>query len=216
MTTKYTRVLIVDDHVLVLQGLQQILEPECQVVGTVKHGQELLQKVQDVRPDIVLLDKQMSDGDGFTLARELKNHHPLIKIIFVTMHDDPTTITEAFQIGAKGYVLKQSVGTELIEAIQVVSRNRRYISPHIPDDLRETILAKTEGMPIEGLSGRLTPHQKKVLGLIAEGYTAKEIASLLNISLSTVAFHKGNIMKELGVRTTAELTRYAMAHGFTS
>ncbi|MDT7043718.1 response regulator transcription factor [Candidatus Nitronereus thalassa] len=216
MTTKYTRVLIVDDHVLVLQGLQQLLDAECDVVGTSTNGRDFLRKAQELQPDIVLLDKQMPDGDGFAFARELKAQQPLVKIVFVTMHEDPTIITEAFQLGAMGYVLKQSVGSELVRAIQEVSRSRYYMSPQISEEVRETILAKTEGIPLEELSGRLTQKQRRVLGLIAEGYTAKEIGSTLKISASTVAFHKSNIMQALGVKTAAELTKYAVTHGITS
>jgi len=216
MTMKYTKIVIADDHLLVLQGFQQLLESEYHVVGTVQTGGDLLQKVEELHPDLVLLDIQMPDTDGFEIARKLKKQFPLLKIIFVTMRDEPTSIVEAFNVGAMGYVLKQSVTSDLVMAIQEVLQNRYYISALVPEEIRETILSKIKGMPIEGFSGRLTPQQREVLRLVAQGFTAKDIGSTLNITVSTVAFHKSNIMEKLGVKTKAELTKYAVAQGIAS
>lgn len=210
------RLLLVDDHELVLQGLQQLLCNDFQIVGTTRKGENVISLAHDLMPDCLLLDISIGNINGFEMARQLKKTLPQIKLILVTMHSEPTFVREAFDIGVHGYVLKQSATSELIGAIHEVMANRYYISPHLPQEVREKVQLIAEGIPTHDLSGRLTDQQKNVLKLVAQGYTSKEISQSLNISLSTVAFHKANIMEALGIRNSADLTKYAIAQGFSA
>ena len=210
------RILLADDHAIVLQGFQRLLEGKYSVIGLVSQGAEVVEKARILKPDCVLLDISIGKPNGFDIARRLKSLLPKTKIIFVTMHAEPIFVKEAFQIGVDGYILKQSAASELLEAICQVMRNHRYISPHLPEEVREVAEAVAEGMPVQEYSGRLTEQQQKVLGLLAKGYSSKKIGKTLGISLSTIAFHKTNIMRALGVKTSAELTKYAVSAGFVS
>jgi DNA-binding NarL/FixJ family response regulator len=138
---------------------------------------------------------------------------PDAKIIFLTMHSDPTYAREAFRVGASGYLLKRSAASELVEAISVVLRGQLYVTPLFPAELLRPLGKDLRQLASE--AGQLTPRQREVLQLVAEGHTAKEIAALLRISTKTVDFHKGRIMDRLGLRTASELTKYAVAHGVT-
>jgi DNA-binding NarL/FixJ family response regulator len=209
-------ILLVDDHEIVLQGLQQLLDDDFQIVGTARKGTEVIPLAQELKPDCVLLDISIGGLDGFDIARELKTCLPQIKLIFVTMHSEPTFVREAFHIGVHGYVLKQSATSELIGAIHQVLANRFYVSPYFPREVQEKVQLIAEGIPTHDLSGRLTNQQKNVLKLVAKGYSSQDIAKNLGISPSTVAFHKSNIMEALGIHNAADLTKYAIAQGFAS
>lgn len=213
---KQARVLLADDHVLVLEGFRRLLEEEFSVAGTAENGQELLDKARSVRPDVVLLDISMPKMNGLDAARQLKKMIPNVKIIFVTMLSEPTYVTEAFRLGASGFVLKQSAASELVTSVEQVLKNQRFISSHVASEVRDSVLLHPHGGPPEGFSGNLTRRQREVLELLAKGYTTKDIARSLAISAKTVEFHKGKIMHELGIHTPAELTKYAVAHGISS
>lgn len=210
------RLLLVDDHELVLQGLQRLLCDDFQIVGTTDQGAEVVSLAYDLMPDCLLLDISIGNTNGFDTARQLKKALPQVKLIFVTMHSEPTLVREAFHIGVNGYVLKQSAASELIGAIHEVMANRYYISPYFPQEVRETIQLIAEGIPTQDLSGRLTDQQKNVLKLVAKGCSSKEISQILNISLNTVSFHKSNIMEALGIHNSADLTKYAIVRGLAS
>ncbi|MEX5218741.1 MAG: response regulator transcription factor [Nitrospira sp.] len=208
------RILLIDDHALVLEGMRQLLETEFTVVGTGDSGQALLEMAPRLAPDVVLLDVSMPGLNGFEAAQRLKQLVPNVKIIFVTMMTEPVYISEAFRRGAHGYVLKQCAAAELVSAIRVVLSNRRYVSPQVAPEVREIV--EHQWMRPEGFTGRLTDRQVEVLRLLASGYAAKEIARSLNVSLKTVEFHKANITKKLGLKTASDLTKYAIAQGLTS
>ncbi|MGE0274280.1 MAG: response regulator [Nitrospiraceae bacterium] len=208
------RILLIDDHALVLEGMRQLLETEFTVVGTGDSGQALLEMAPRLAPDVVLLDVSMPGLNGFEAAQRLKQLVPSIKIIFVTMMTEPVYISEAFRRGAHGYVLKQCAAAELVSAIRVVLSNRRYVSPQVAPEVREIV--EHQWMRPEGFTGRLTDRQVEVLRLLASGYAAKEIARSLKVSLKTVEFHKANITKKLGLKTASDLTKYAIAQGLTS
>jgi DNA-binding NarL/FixJ family response regulator len=210
------KIFIADDHAIVLHGLQQLVNERYPVVGVTSHGEEVIQMACRLQPDCILLDISLGDINGFEVARELKSRQFQSKIIFVTMHTEPTFVKEAFLLGADGYVLKHSAASELFNAIELVTRHRRYISTHLPEEVREIAEGVAAGMPFQEYSGRLTGRQQKVLCLLAKGYSSKKIANDLSISLSTVAFHKTNIMRALGVHSSAELTKYAIRAGFVS
>jgi DNA-binding NarL/FixJ family response regulator len=208
------RILLIDDHALVLEGMRQLLESEFTVVGTGESGQALLEMAPRLAPDVVLLDISMPGLNGFEAAQRLKQLVPNVKIIFVTMMTEPVYISEAFRRGANGYVLKQCAAAELVSAIRMVLSNRRYVSPRIAPEVREIV--EHQWMRPEGFTNRLTDRQVEVLRLLASGYAAKEIARSLNVSLKTVEFHKSNITKKLGLKTASDLTKYAIAQGLTS
>jgi len=205
------RVLLVDDHTLVLDGFRKLLEDRCEVVGTAEDGRTLLRMAQELQPDIVTLDISMPQLNGVDAARKLKKILPRTKLIFVTMHADPAYVNEAFKAGASGYLLKRSAGSELLQAIQSVMDGKCYVTPLVAKGLVQSVI--TGGRPTVLKEKSLTERQREVLQLVAEGMTVKEIASALNLSPKTVEFHKSQIMMELDLHTTAELTRYALVHG---
>ena len=208
------RVLIADDHRLVVEGLVKILERECELVGIVSNGREMIAEAIERSPDVVLLDVAMPLLNGIEAARQMKRERPAIKIIFVTMQMNRDYVQEAFRAGASGYVLKQAAASELIVAIREVQVGRFFLSPMISDRFLGRQLTPGES-PVK-LFTNLTARQREVLQLVAEGRPAKEIAALLFISVKTVEFHKKHLMEELSVRNTAELIRYAVEHGWVS
>jgi DNA-binding NarL/FixJ family response regulator len=205
------RVLLVDDHTLVLDGFRKLLEDRCEIVGVAEDGRTLLRMAQELQPDIVTLDISMPQLNGVDAARKLKKILPRIKLIFVTMHADQAYVNEAFKAGAVGYLLKRSAGSELLQAIQSVMDGQCYVTPLVAKGLVQSVV--TGGRPAIQKEKSLTSRQREVLQLVAEGMTVKEIASALSLSPKTVEFHKSQIMTELDLHTTAELTKYALVHG---
>ena len=205
------RVLLVDDHTLVLDGFRKLLEDRCEIVGVAEDGRTLLRMAQELQPDIVTLDISMPQLNGVDAARKLKKILPQTKVIFVTMHADPAYVNEAFKAGASGYLLKRSAGSELLQAIQSVMDGQCYVTPLVAKGLVQSVV--TGGRPAIQKEKSLTSRQREVLQLVAEGMTVKEIASALSLSPKTVEFHKSQIMTELDLHTTAELTKYALVHG---
>lgn len=208
------RILLADDHTLVLEGLRKILEDDFDVIDTVEDGRALVEAAQRLEPDVIVLDISMPKLNGMDAARQLRKLLPRTKLIFLTMHGDPTYANEAFRAGASGYLLKRSAASELIQAIQAVLKNQCYMTPAITKDVLDSCFQPSAPSPIS--SGTLTPRQREVLQLVAEGKSTKEIATILNISIKTVEFHKSHIMRELDLHTIAELTKYAIAHGIVS
>lgn len=208
------RVLLADDHTLVLDGYRKLLEGVCDIVGAAEDGRTLLKLAHQCQPDIVTLDISMPHLNGIDTARKLRKDLPGTKIIFVTMHADQAYVTEAFKAGAKGYLLKRSAGSELVQAIHAVMGGHNYITPLIAKGLVQSAVGGRK--PSVAQKRSLTPRQREVLQLVAEGNTVKEIAAALDISPKTVEFHKTQLMDQLDLHTTAELTRYALAHGLIS
>ncbi|HAP42197.1 MAG: response regulator transcription factor [Nitrospira sp.] len=213
-TTPPPRVLLADDHTLVLEGFRRIVEQRCEVVGAVEDGRALLEAAVRLRPDLILLDISMPLLNGVDAGRQLKKLLPEAKLIFVTMHADPAYVSEAFKAGASAYLLKRSAARELDQAIEAVLKGQYFVTSLLTRELVTGLSSEDGGMFSQ--RQELTPRQREVLQLIAEGRTIKEIAALLNISPKTVEFHKAQIIFHLNLRTTAELTKYALAHGLTS
>lgn len=205
------RVLLADDHVLVLEGFRRILQEHYDLVGTVGDGYALLAAAKTVQPDIVILDISMPLLNGIDTAAQLKKICPTAKIIIVTMHAGADYVRSAFEAGASAYVLKGSAVDELEQAIRAVLGGHSYITPLITKELVDIYLSA----PSEKPKG-LTPRQREVLQFLAEGWTAKEIANLLHITSRTVEFHKGQILDQLKLKTTADLIKYALTHGIVN
>ncbi len=208
------RVLLADDHTLVLEGFKKLLEEHCQVVGSVEDGRSLLDVAKRLRPDIVVLDISMPQLNGLDAARRLRKIVPQARLIFVTVHADQDYVNQAFKAGASAYLLKRSAGSELRQAIDAVMKGNYYVTSLIAKHLVQSVISDTE--PDTGGEGRLPMRQREILQLVAEGRTLKEIASTLGLSPKTVEYHKSKLMEQLGLHTTAELTKYALAHGLTS
>ncbi len=207
------RVLLADDHTLVLEGFKKLLEEHCQVVGSVEDGRSLLDAAKRLRPDIVVLDISMPQLNGLDAARRLRKIVPHARLVFVTVHADPDYVNQAFKAGASAYLLKRSAGSELSLAIEAVKNGNYYVTSLIAKDLVQSAISETE--PSIGRQNRLPVRQREILQLVAEGLTLKEIASTLGLSPKTVEYHKSKLMEQLGLHTTAELTKYALAHGLT-
>jgi DNA-binding NarL/FixJ family response regulator len=213
---KKPRVLMADDHSLILAGLRKLVEIECEVVGTVEDGRSLVEAAQKLQPDLILLDISMPQLNGLEAARQLRVLAPESKLIFLTMHASPTYATEAFQAGASGYLLKRSAASELSLAIRSVLHGQHYLTPLITKDVLGSVLNPSSGEPGTPVPMALTPRQREVLQLVAEGRGTKAIATALKVSVKTVEFHKSRIMQQLDIHTTASLTKYAITHGITS
>lgn len=208
------RLLLADDHPLVLESMKQLLAPHFSIVGTAQTGQEVLDKAEKLHPDIVLLDANMPGMSGFEAARKLKSILPSVKIIFVTMLTEAIAVSEGFRAGAMGYVLKQDASDELHAAVKSVMANRRFVSTKLNTEVREAM--ECQWSRPEGFTTNLTDRQRQILSLLANGSSTKNIAKDLNISMKTVEFHKANITRKLGVRTTSDLIRVALASGMTA
>jgi len=208
------RVLLADDHTLVLEGFKKLLEEHSQVVGSAEDGRALLDAAKRLRPDIIVLDISMPKLNGLDAARRLRKIVPQARLIFVTVHADSDYVNQAFQAGASGYLLKRSAGSELLQAVQAVASGNYYITSLIAKDLVQSTLTGT--VPSMTDPNRLTMRQREILQLVAEGLTLKEIASTLGLSPKTVEYHKSKLMEQLSLHTTAELTKFALTHGLTS
>lgn len=208
------RVLLADDHTLVLDGFRRLLESEYELVGAVADGRAVLQAAINLKPDVVLMDISMPLLNGIDATRQLKQILPDTKVIFLTMHADSAYIVEGLRAGASGYLLKWSAEEELLGAIREVLQGRTYITTLVGQEVLD-MLRRPPGRTT-GDTGELTARQREILQLIAEGRAVKEMAAILQISAKTVEFHKYRVMMKLGIRTTAELTRYAIQHRLVS
>ncbi|MGA8669528.1 MAG: response regulator transcription factor [Terracidiphilus sp.] len=210
------RLLLADDHPLMLEGLTRLLADEFEIVGTATDGRALLAGAVRLEPDVVVVDVGMPRMNGIEAAGRIKQLLPATKIVFITQQIDPAYLHAAFAAGASGYVAKQSASTELIAAIQLALSGRYYVTPLVGGEAAEFSKLNSRQNPSEMFGAKLTPRQREVLQLVAEGKTSKEISVLLNISSKTVEFHRNALMDELGVRTVAELTRYAISRGIVN
>jgi DNA-binding NarL/FixJ family response regulator len=208
------RILLADDHRIVAEGLRSLLEPEFELIGIVEDGRALVDASEKLCPDVIIVDISMPLLNGIEAVRQIKKENKAIKVIFLTMHPDVTYAVSAMEAGAQGYVLKHSAPSELTTAVRQALRGKIYITPLLENEIMESLhMGSAERR--EG-SSHLTKRQREVLQLLAEGYLAKEIAAKLNISTRTVEYHKYQMMKDLGLKTTAELIRYAIRHHVVS
>jgi len=201
------RVLLADDHKLLAEACVKLLEPHFEVVGVVGDGRDLLERTPKLKPEIVVLDIGMPLMNGLEAAKALKKMQPGIKIIFLTSHEDPDLAAEAMRIGAAGYLLKTSAASELVKAIGEAIKGQRYITPSVTRGMEDLFIRDPE---LNRVSKDLTPRQREVLQLLAEGHPMKEVGYILKLSSRTVAFHKYRMMEHLGVKSSAELIQYAV------
>ena len=209
------RILVGDDHAILREGLVRLLEPEFDVMGTAGDGQSLVNEAKRIQPDVVIFDIGMPLLNGIEAASHIRGLAPGAKLVFLTQHSGKEYLVAAFRAGASGYVLKNSAASELLEAVREVLAGRCFLSADLRHRFGDLQSAES-GMRADFFGNALTSRQRQVLQLIAEGKSAKEIAYILEISPKTVEFHKSAIMDELGIRTTAELTRYAIEQGIVS
>jgi DNA-binding NarL/FixJ family response regulator len=209
------RILLADDHLIFLEGLRSLLEPEYEVIGMVEDGRSLVSEVQKMKPDIVVTDISMPQLNGIEATMQIKKIDPEIKVILLTMHGDTTYATRGFDAGASGYVMKNAATKELLTAIREAIRGRTYVTPLIAGDLLKSYREPGDIQPAD-IQAKLTPRQREVLQLLAEGMTTKEVADKLSISPRTVEFHKYKMMQQLNINTSAELIHYAIKHGIIS
>jgi DNA-binding NarL/FixJ family response regulator len=206
------RVLLADDHRLLREAFAELLRAECDVLGAVADGRALLELASELRPDIVVLDIAMPLLNGMDAARQLKRLMPDVRVIFLTVSEDADLAAEAFRVGAAGYLLKNSAASELLQAIHEVSEGRSYVTPLATQGLVDRL---QNPQPAKANS-ELSPRQREVLQLLAEGHTMKEIARLLKITPRTVAFHKYTMMEALGIKSSALLVQFALKQGLVS
>jgi two-component system response regulator NreC len=209
VSDRVVKILLADDHAIVRQGLKLILSahPDLEVVGEAANGREAVELANKLRPDLVLMDVQMPELNGIEATRQMVAANPRTRILVLSMHKEAVYVREILRAGARGYILKDAIDTELLNAVRSVANGDGYISPALSGSLNDK--AKDSGNPLDLLSGR----EREVLLLIADGKTNKEIAARLNLSVYTVDSHRGKIMEKLNLHSAGELVRFAMKQG---
>lgn len=203
------RVLLADDHGLLLDAFTRLLEPEFDVVGRATDGRALVRTAVALRPDVIVADVSMPELNGLEAARQVREALPRVRLVFLTVHEDAEVASAAFRAGASGFLVKSSAGAELSRAIRDALAGRRYLTPRVAGgDVRALPASASAASPVD----RLSPREREVLQLLAEGRSMKEIAARLAIAERTVAFHKYRLMDKLSLRTTAELVQLAVRH----
>lgn len=208
------RIVIADDHAIFRHGLRQVLEKQAslKVVAEAGDGETALQRIQEIRPEVALLDIDMPVRDGFSIARDLRDARLPVEVIFLTMHRDELHLNEALSLGIRGYVVKDGAAVEVVNCIQAVLVGETYISPalstHLLNRARRAVMLARERPPLALLS----PTERRVLALLAECQTSKEIASHLGVSVRTIENHRANISKKLEMHGTHALVKFAMQH----
>jgi DNA-binding NarL/FixJ family response regulator len=208
------RILLADDHRIVLEGLKNLLENQYEVIGMVEDGHTLVQEARRLKPDVIIADISMPSLNGIDAIRQIRKEGLNPKVIFLTMHNDAVYAKEALDMGVSGFVLKHSASSELLTAIQEALRGNTHISPAISQELLK--LYKGDKGGHESVLGTLSSRQREVLQLLAKGKSAKEIADMLNITARTVEFHKYSLMQHLNIKTSAELVHFAIKNGIVS
>ena len=204
------RILLADDHTMLLDAFRALLEPEFEVVGTATDGRMLIEEFSRLKPDVVVIDVGMPLLNGLDAGRQLKALQRSVKLIYLTMNPEPDLAREALRLGASGYVLKSSAASELKQAIQEALKGRSYITPLLTRDVVGSLIHQRPNR------ADLTMRQREVLQLLAEGRSMKEVGAILNLTARTVAFHKYRMMEQLRLKTTAELVQFAVKHGVVS
>lgn len=204
---KVPRVILADDHTILLEAFRTLLEPRCRVVAAVGDGNALLSEAQALKPDVIVVDISMPFLNGLEAVRQLRQKMPAVKFIFLTMNEDPDLAAEAMRSGASAYLLKSSASSELFRAIRDALKGKTYVTPRIARGMQESFARNPQGKPP---NKTLTPRQRQVIRLLAQGKSMKQVADVLNVTVRTVAFHKYQAMEILRLETTADLIQYAI------
>jgi DNA-binding NarL/FixJ family response regulator len=204
---KNPRIILADDHTILMDALKNMIQPEFEVVATCSDGRELIKAAAEFNPSIIVLDIGMPTMNGLSAGQRLKQMLPTVKLVYLTMNQDPDMASEAFRLGASAYLLKTSAGSELIRALREVARGGTYITPVMTEGMVGSFV---QNFKRRKNNNHLTLRQKEVLQLLAEGRSMKEAAFILNVSPRTVAFHKYTMMDHLNIKSSAELIEYAM------
>jgi len=212
---KKVKLLVADDHKIFRQGIKKLLEeePDLQVVGEAADGRETIKKATELKPDVILMDIAMANLNGLQATKQIKKILPDTKVIMVTMHKNEEYVLQSFQAGASGYILKEGAVEELVSAIRTIHQDKSFLSPAISKTLIDAYLRKMETGKTETPFDLLTDREREVLQLIAEGYTNREVAKSLFISVKTVEAHRAHIMQKLNIHEIARLVKYAIQKG---
>ena len=203
------RVVLADDHTILVEAFRKLLEPHCEIVAAVADGRALLETATQLKPDVIVADISMPLMNGLEAGLRLKELLPTMKLIFLTMNEDHDLAVEALRCGASGYLLKTSAASELIRAIQLALKGKSYVTPQIAKGMQKAFIHNPNPGP-KARAKTLTARQREVVQLLAEGKSMKEVASVLNVTPRTVAFHKYRIMEELNLKTNADLIQFAI------
>ena len=211
-------VLLAEDHTIVRKGIRSLLdaEPDLEVVGEAENGREALEKVEQLSPDIVLMDSTMPILNGLEATRQVRKRFPDVKVLVLTMHTNEEYILQFLQVGASGYLVKQTAPQELVSAIQAVHRGDCFLSPSISKTVIEEYVRQAKAAGTEDSYEKLTDREREVLQLITEGFSNREVAEQLHISVKTVGVHRINLMHKLNIHNMTELTKYALRKGVIS
>lgn len=207
------RLLLVDDHPILLEGLVRLLEPEHEICGQLTSGEALVAAVRDLDPDVVILDYQLPGTDAVQVLQELEDDARDVRVIVLTMHEDHETASRVLAAGASAYVIKRSASSELLTAIREVLEGRRFISDRVAEALKERQADQATAESEELVIRSLTPRQREIIKSLCAGEVAKQTASKLGVSRKTVEYHKYRVMRQLGCKSTAELIRFAVRRG---
>ena len=209
-TTNRARVLLADDHRIVAEGLKSLFEGEFEVAGVVEDGRELVEAARKLKPDVIVADISMPHLNGIEAMIQLKREDPQVKVVFLTMHQEPAYARRALQEGASGFVLKHSASSELSTALRAALKGKIYITPSLASEVLDSMRHPDDS---PDPASRLTPRQREILQLLVEGQSAKQIAATLSISARTVEFHKYQMMESLGIHNSAELIHFGIKSG---
>ena len=201
------RVMLADDHTILVEAFRKLLEPQYEVVGTVADGRALVETAPKLKPDVIVVDIAMPLMNGLEAGLRLKELMPSVKLIFLTMNEDPDLAVDAIHSGASGYLLKSSAASELMQAIQMALKGKSYVTPQMARGMQKSFI---KGPRPKTRAKSLTPRQREVVQLLAEGKSMKEVADVLKVTPRTVAFHKYQVMEELSHKTTADLIQFAI------
>jgi two-component system response regulator NreC len=212
---KKVKLMVADDHKIFRQGIKKLLEeePDLQVAGEAANGREAVKKATELKPDVILMDITMSTLNGLEATKQIKKVLPDVKVIMLTMHKNEEYVLQSFQAGASGYILKEGAVEELVSAIRSIHQDKSFLSPTISKTLIDAYLRKMETGKTETPFDLLTDREREVLQLIAEGYTNREVAKALFISVKTVEAHRAHIMQKLNIHDIAKLVKYAIQKG---
>ncbi len=209
-SVKKIRLLICDDHTLFCEGIKAMLrnEPNMEIVGEARDGRRAVELVKELKPDVLIMDVSMPDMNGFDATRRIREFDDSVKVLMLTMHDDEDQVARCLEAGASGYILKDAPASQLLYAIETVEKGERYLSPVV---LKKVVAGYVNNSQRPQTSyDRLSPREREILKLLAEGLSVKEIATRLNLSVKTVDVHKYNLMRKIDVHDRAELIKYAI------